>query len=156
MILCRTMMFDKMMFREKMRKSIIMGALLCASALVSANEKLLPSLVQLNEPYTANMDLVIQSDVHIYVTYGSTATVSLEGTAVFDSAVVNTTRLSTTIHKSGKSVLIKNNANAGDAFSLGLVTNCGQTVSITVHGLANDVDANLIKPKLHILAANCS
>ena len=138
-----------------MKKLIIILLLFPLFDANAESDKLLPDLVQLNAPYNATMEVVKKSDVHIYLPHGSVATISLDGSAKFDTATSHTVYLSTEIHKSGKSVLVKSKVKSGNAFSIGLVTTCGETVSVTIHGLANSVDPLLIKPRLHIASANC-
>ena len=136
---------------------IITSSLLLASSLTYAQTpSILPDIVKLQGPYTISMELVQKSDVHLYIPDGGVATISLEGNDVFDTATDNTNQLISEIHKSGKTVLVKSEANGGASYSMGLVTKCGKAISITIHGLSNQTKPKTVKPKLFITSANCT
>jgi len=137
-------------------KKITATSLLLASSLTYAQTPLiLPDIVKLQGPYSISMELVQKSDVHLYIPDGGVATISLEGDDVFDTATDNTNYISAVIHKSGKAVLVKSDANGGYSYSIGLVTKCGKAVSVTIHGLPASTKPKTVKPKLFITSANC-
>jgi len=137
-------------------KKIIMISLLIASSLTYAQTPtVLPDIVKLQGPYNVSIEQVQRSDVHLYIPDGGVATISLEGNDTFDTATDNTNQLTPKIHKSGKTVLIKSDVNNGLSFSMSLVTKCGKSVSLTIHGLSNKSKPEDVKPKLFITDSNC-
>ena len=138
-------------------KKIITSFLLLTSFIVSAQTpSTIPDIVKLQGPYNISMELVQKSDVHLYIPDGGVATISLEGNDSFDTATDNTNRISAEIHKSGKAVLVKSDADGGYSYSIGLVTKCGKAISVTIHGLSPSTKPETVKPKLFITSANCA
>ncbi|MZI94145.1 hypothetical protein F9817_13175 [Vibrio sp. CAIM 722] len=138
-----------------MKKYLMTAVVLLSTSVFAKSPSVLPDVVQLIGPYSITAEQAMNSHVNLYVTNDSIATIGIDRGDSFESEHNNSGRISSTITKNKKAVIIKNNLKPGEKSTVAIITECGISISVTINSLDKKIETKEIKPKLQISSKAC-